>query len=212
MWFLCVVRRGHDTSGVFFAEVLSLEARLSCCPQCWLSSVLSVQGCSSWVMGAAAHLPRSAWNIPLLLLFLLRSSCSSSRLVKVICHPAVRQSYGWTTLDFSPGCHVDLEIAAVFCIMGGFFVPYLPVWGIVEQWWKELHTIRSYHLRFCSSASVVTSEDSWHYLEHLNWRCGLENSFFPSVKPPEQRGKVDACGLMIDSVFLVWVLGLTILW
>lgn len=52
------------------------------------------------------------------------------------------------SLDFSPGCNVDLEIAAGFCITGGFFVPYLPVWGIVEHWWKELHTNGSYHLRF----------------------------------------------------------------
>lgn len=29
---------------------------------------------------------------------------------------------GWCfSLDFSPGCHVDLEIAAGFCITGGFF-------------------------------------------------------------------------------------------
>lgn len=82
-------------------------------------------------------------------------------------------------------------------------MPYLHVWGIVEHRRKELHTNGSCHLRFCSSASVVKSEDSWHYFEHLNWRCGPENSFSPSVKPPEWRGKVDARGLIVDSVFKV---------
>lgn len=98
VFYVCLNMAISDTSGVFFAEVLSLEAQLSCCPQCWLSFVLAVQGCSSWVIGAAAHLPRSARNIRRWLLFLLRSSCASSRLVKVICHPAVQQSYGWTML------------------------------------------------------------------------------------------------------------------
>lgn len=60
VFYVCLNVAINDTSGVSFAEVLSLEAQLSCCPQRWLSSVLSVQGCSSWVTGAAAHLPRSA--------------------------------------------------------------------------------------------------------------------------------------------------------
>lgn len=142
----------NDTFGVFFAEIVALEAQHVCASvlsaggALWLSVCLS-KAAAAGSRGAAAHLPHSAWNIPQLLLFLLRSSCPRSRLVKVICHPAVQQSYGWTMLFpwflswLSRRCR---NSGCFFLHRRRVFVPCLPVglgnsWASVEgaaPWWE----------------------------------------------------------------------------
>lgn len=121
----------NDTCGVFFAEVLSLEAQLllssalaELCAVCPRPQQLGHGGSRSPPSLGMTHSP--------VVTFPPENFQSNFKAGKSDLSPCCPVSSSHMdgrcfSLDFSPACHVDLEIAAAFCITGGFFAPYLPV-------------------------------------------------------------------------------------
>lgn len=108
VFYVCLNVAINDTSGVSFAEVLSLllsSVLAELCAVCPRLQQLGHGGSRSPPALCMKHSPVVTFPPEFLSRFKVGkrdwSQCFS--------------------LDFSPGCHVDLEIAAGFCITGGFF-------------------------------------------------------------------------------------------